>query len=163
MYDRRLSVKHTVEKLLADKSREKSQVSETHQKDEINTKVPLQWKALMRWIEEYCADCNSEIGEKRLEFEKDGGNKFRVVLRSGPHDYTLSVAFDSLLYEVSYIRDLGGWTNIADKQILGKRMQSFSSEIDGDDLRFTHQGMRVTIDQMGETLVRFLLEPLNPL
>jgi hypothetical protein len=112
-------------------------------------------------METHCADCNSKKGEKKLEFKVDGSNQFQVVLNNLRGKVTLRVVFEPENCEVSYTRDLGGLANIADKSILeGKPEQYFLLEIDGDHFSFTHQGSRVTVEQMGETMIEFLLDTL---
>jgi hypothetical protein len=159
------AVKRTLEKLTAAENREKEQVRKDAQIENIkntqNTKASLLWKALMRWTEKHCADTNSEKGTKILEFKEDGPNRFLVVLNKDPRKVILTVEFEPRNFEVSYIRDFGGLANIGDESLLGgKRMQYFHSKIDGEDFSFTHQGMNMTVDQLGETLIQFLLGAL---
>jgi hypothetical protein len=109
----------------------------------------------------HCADTNSEKGTKILEFNEDGANRFLVVLNKDPRKVILTVEFEPRNFEVSYIRDFGGLANTGDENLLGgKRMQYFHSKIDGEDFSFTHQGMNMTVDQLGETLIQFLLGAL---
>lgn len=160
------AVKRTLETLAAAENKKKELARRDAQIENIkniqNTKASLLWKDLMRWTEKHCADTNSAKGAKILEFKEDRANRFLVVLNKDPHKVTLTVEFEPRNFEVSYIRDFAGWANIVDDEgLLGEnRIQYFHSRIDGEDFSFTHQGVSMTVDQLGETLIQFLLRAL---
>jgi hypothetical protein len=160
------AMKRTLEKLTAYENREKELARKDAQIEKIqntkNKRASLLWNALVSSMAKLCADCSSERGDKKLEFKADGSNQFQVVLYKLRGKITLQVVFEPESCEVSYTRDFGGLANVADKSILeGKSEQYFLSEIDGDDFSFTHQDSRVTVEQMGETMIEFLLDTLS--
>jgi len=117
------AVKRTLEKLTAYENREKELAREDARIENIqktkNKEGSLVWNTLVRWMEKHCADCNSEKGEKKLDFKADGSNQFQVVLNKIRGKITLQVVFEPERCEVSYTRDFGGLANVADKSILG--------------------------------------------
>lgn len=159
------AVKRTLEKLKAYENRERELARKDAQTENIqntkNKKASLLWNALVSWTAKLCADCSSERGDKKLEFKEDGSNRFQVVLNRIRSKITLEVVFDPQMCEVSYKRNFGGLADIIVEGVLEeKREQYFHSEIDRDDFSFTHKGSRVTVEQMGETMIEFLLDAL---
>ena len=121
--------------------------------------APSIWKALGQFMKKHCENSNPQA---RLKFKAAGSNKFEVVHVPFHHD-PLQVVFKPRAYTITYQRkpSKGNWPKIADttldEMIKGRANGIFYPKVDVEQLRYIHADAIMTVEQMGEQLIKAAL------
>lgn len=162
-------VRYTVERLEAQKERTevKDETLAREMDDRALARVleikkaqaPLKWQALEQWMKKHCDDCKGQDGKKLLEFKEMGNDQFEVI-EIPPLFDTLRVVFDPQICQVAIKkgRNRRDWASIADKT---QEPITFGFSVYWEQLLFAmeYAGVTMSVEQMGQTLIRVLLGP----
>jgi len=163
-------VRYVVERLGAKRRRDELIVKDARMAKEANDRwlaeraeirkaqAPLTWQALRRWMKKFCEVCKGKDGKNFFEFKGMEGNQFEVV--EVPPRFTLHVGFDPQQHTITY-KSKSSKKSLAHTADPSIPNTIFALQVDEKQLLFTHEpaGVVMTVEEMGQTLIRDLLGP----